>query len=140
MSNWATPANVIARWVGDNPPEDTDQIQLLIDDAEAVILSEYPSIQARIDSNKLSESVVTLVVTRMVIRLLRNPENLTYWQQQTGPFGQARNFSETKDIWLTADESNMLAPNRKGNAYEVNVGVNAISPSANDMIWIDSVL
>jgi hypothetical protein len=55
----------------------------------------------------------------MVSRVLRNPEGLTYWQQNTGPFGQGRSF-DSKDIWLTDEERNLLAPKKRGKAYEVD--------------------
>jgi len=131
--SWATPQDIIDRWVGNDVPTDTDLMEALIADAEAVILSEFPKIQERIDDEELSLSVVTLVVSRMVSRLLRNPENLTYWQQQTGPFGQARNYGNGNgDIWLTENELSLLAPNKRGKAFEVNQGYNAISPAVVD--------
>jgi len=83
--SWTTPQDVLDRWVGNDKPTDEDLVQALIDDAESVILSEYPKIQDRIDDEELSVNTVIMVTSRMVSRLLRNPENLTYWQQQTGP-------------------------------------------------------
>lgn len=123
---WATFADVTDRWVGQNEPTDEDVVNALILDAEAVILAEYPGIQARIDAGKLPQALVTMVVTRMVSRVLRNPENLTYWQQQTGPFGQARNFGNSgSDIWLTGEEEEMLAPKKPGKAFQINLAPNA---------------
>jgi hypothetical protein len=139
--SWATPQDVIDRWVGSDAPTDTNLIEALISDAEAVILSEYPKIQDRIDDEELPLGTVTMVVCRMVSRLLRNPEGLTYWQQQTGPFGQARNYgSAGQDIWMTPEETSMLAPNRTGKAYEVNQGFNAVSGTSEDLIWIEKSL
>jgi hypothetical protein len=63
-----------------------------------------------------------MVVSRMVARVLRNPDNVSYWQQTTGPFGQARNFGESSiDIWLTPEERELLAPKRGGKAFEVDL-------------------
>ena len=132
---WAVPQDIIDRWIGNDVPTDTDLLTALIDDAESVILSEYPSIQTRIDANTLPLATVTMVVSRMVTRMLRNPDIVTYWQQQTGPFGQARNFGES-DIWLTDQEISMLAPANRGKAYEVNQGWNAITTS-DDLIWFE---
>ena len=107
-------------------PTDTALVDALIADAEAVILSEYPAIQDRIDDNALPLATVVMVTCRMVMRVLRNPEGLTYWQQTTGPFGQARNYgSATQDIWLSTDEIALLAPKRKGKAFEIDLGPNA---------------
>lgn len=145
--NWATPQDIIDRWVGTDVPTDTELIEALIADAEAVILAEFPKIQDRIDDEELSLAVVTLVISRMVTRLLRNPENLTFWQQQTGPFGQSRNFGAgNADIWLSDQELTLLSPKRRGKAYEVNQGYNAVSPSvvddfrlglANEFEWLE---
>ena len=129
---WTTHTDVLDRWVGDDKPTDTDLISALILDAEAVILAEYPAIQGRIDANKLSVNTVIMVVCRMVSRLLRNPEGLTYWQQQTGPFGQARNYgSSGADIWMTSEEEELLAPKRRGKAYELNL---APDPSPGNLV------
>ena len=126
--SWATPQDVIDRWVGSGAPEANDPLTTaLIADAEAVILSEFPLIQDRITANTLAESVVVMVVCRMVMRVLRNPEGLTYTQQQTGPFGQAKNYgsADRTDIWLSSEEEEMLAPKRRGKAYEVDLAPNA---------------
>jgi hypothetical protein len=146
MANWTTFADVTTRWVGSGVPTDETLVDALIEDAEAVILSVYPGIQARIDATTLSEAVVTMVTVRMVSRLLRNPEGLTYWQQQTGPFGQGRNFGSNVDIWITEDERTLLAPQVRGKAFSVNLGPNAIDgrysivmspPSTDEPVWID---
>ena len=133
--SWTTFADVTDRWVGSGAPTDTDLVNALIADAEAVILAEFPKIQDRIDDERLSINVVKMVVVRMVSRVLRNPENLTYWQQQTGPFGQARNFgSSGSDIWLTSDELKLLAPTTRGKAFEINLAPNAVSGSV--VVWM----
>jgi hypothetical protein len=134
--SWATPQDILDRWVGNDVPTDLDLVQALINDAEAVILAEYPKIQDRIDADELPFNTVVMVQSRMVMRLLRNPENLTYWQQQTGPFGQARNFGTgNADIWLSDNELSLLAPKSRGKAYEVDQGVDAVGGSV-DYIWL----
>jgi hypothetical protein len=134
--SWATPQDILDRWVGNDVPTDLDLVQALINDAEAVILAEYPKIQDRIDDDELPLATVVMVESRMVMRLLRNPEGLTYWQQTTGPFGQARNFGTgNSDIWLTENEISILAPKSRGKAFEVNQGVDAVGGSV-DYIWL----
>ena len=125
MSNWVTPQDIIDRWVGNDVPTNMDLMQALVEDAEAVILAEYPAIQGRIDEEKLALSVVKMVVVRMVTRVLRNPESVSYWQQTTGPFGQARNFGDNVDIWMTTEEKNLLAPKNRGKAFELNLAPKA---------------
>ena len=144
MTTWTTFADVTARWVGGGVPTDEALVDALIDDAETVILSAFPRIQERIDALTLSEDVVTLVTVRMVTRVLRNPENLTYHQQTTGPFGQARNFgSSGSDIWLTDDERNLLAPVTRGKAFSIDLGPDKSSgnilitePDTTEPVWI----
>lgn len=134
---WATYQDVLDRWVGSDVPTDNDLITALIGDAEAIILATYPGIQARIDSAALSADVVEMVVVRMVTRVLRNPGNLDYWQQSTGPFSQGRNFgSEARDVWLKDEEKTLLAPTSRGKAYEVNQGYYAVL-NGYDTIWVE---
>lgn len=131
---WASFNDVVDRWVGPSTPTDEDLVTALIADAEAVILSEYPKIQERIDASTLPLQVVTMVVCRMVSRVLRNPENLSYWQQQTGPFGQGRTYGDDRDIWLTGDEIKLLAPKKRGKAFELDLAPNAISYSTDILL------
>jgi hypothetical protein len=125
---WTTFADITDRWIGSGQPTDEDLVDALILDAETVILSQYPRIQERIDSEALNIDVVRMVVSRMVTRVLRNPENLSYWQQSTGPFGQGRTFGKAVDIWLTGDEKTLLSPNTRGKAFSFNMAPDMISP------------
>lgn len=122
MGNWTSFADVTSRWVGSGVPTDEALVEALIDDAETIILSTFPRIQERIDGDTLPQSTVTLVTVRMVSRILRNPEGLTYWQQSTGPFGQGRNFGDAIDIWLSPEERTLLNPNTRGKAFSVDLG------------------
>lgn len=122
---WTTPQDIRERWIGDDKPESDELLRALIADAEAVILSSYPAIQDRINNATLSQAVVTMVTCRMVTRVLRNPENASYISQTTGPFTQARNLGQT-DLWLTPDETELLAPVKtKGGAFSVDLAPNA---------------
>lgn len=127
--SWTTYTDVSDRWVGGGSDINNEElVTALIADAETVILAEYPRIQERIDAGTLSLDVVKMVVSRMVSRIIRNPESLTYWQQNTGPFGQGRSFND-KDIWLTADEVRLLSPRVRGKAFEIDPAPNAVSPA-----------
>lgn len=112
MANWTYPQDIEDRWVGDDYPEDkTELVEALILDAELIIKSEYPKIQERIDDNKLDIEIIKLVVARMVTRVLKNPEGLTYIQNTVGPYSQARNYGSGAgtDMWLTAEEKEILS-------------------------------
>lgn len=133
--SWTSPQDITDRWVGGGVPTDADLMQALINDAEAIILSEYPAIQGRIDDNLLPLGTVKLVVSRMVSRVLRNPDSVSYWQQTTGPFGQARNFGDNVDIWMNDQERSMLAPKKSGKAFQTDLGSDATSGT--ELIWIE---
>lgn len=135
--SWTTPEDILDRWVGSGAPTDEDLLQALINDAEAIVLAEYPKIQERINDNELPLEMVKMVVSRMVTRVLRNPDSVSYLQQMTGPFSQAKNFgTENVDIWMSENEKQLLAPKRRGKAYEVDQGWNA-RPSIQDLIWLE---
>ena len=137
MTRWTTFEDITDRWIGSGMPDDEALVTALILDAEAVILSQYPRIQERIDAETLSEDLVTMVTARMVTRVLRNPENLSYWQQTTGPFGQGRTFGKAIDIWLTSDERSLLAPSTRGKAFSINSAPDIYNPYyvSNDELW-----
>jgi hypothetical protein len=119
---WTSPNDILARWVGPNPPTDLDQIRALISDAEAVIKSEFPGIQDRLDDQKLDLDVVILVTSRIVIRVLRNPEGLTFTQFSSGPFSQGKNYGKDgQGIFLQPDEQELLSPNIPGKAFSVDL-------------------
>jgi hypothetical protein len=133
---WATNQDVIDRWIGGDLPADTNVIDALIADAETVIVATYPGIQARITAGNLSEDLVSMVVVRMVTRILRNPGNVTYLQQSTGPFSQGTSFGNGRDVWLSEDEKSLLAPSNRGKAFEVNQGYDA-ALTVYDTIWVE---
>ena len=136
---WTTFDDIVDRWVGAGVPTDETLVQALIQDAETIILAEYPRIQERIEDESLSLDVVKLVVTRMVTRLLRNPEGLSYVQQTTGPFSQARNYSgAASDVWLSADEKALLAPGGKGKAFSLNLAPDMQKPIEVSDLWEDA--
>ena len=102
---WATPTDVIARWIGENAP--TEAVATTwITDAETLIRFEYPDLQTRIDDGAVTLDRVVLVVTRMVIRALRNPDNAR--TQQTGPFGTTYAGDNPGGLVLTDDDRRVL--------------------------------
>lgn len=121
--NWTTPQDIRERWIGDDVPDNDQLLRALIQDAEAIILSTYPSIQGRVDAAKLSASVITFVTSRMVIRVLRNPDNASYISQTTGPFTSAKNLASV-DLWMTEDEEEMLSPITPGKAFSIDLAPN----------------
>jgi hypothetical protein len=121
MAIWTSAQDITDRWVGSNFPEDTELLNALIDDAELIVLSEYPRIQDRITGGSLNENLIKLVVSRMVIRYMKNPDNLSYLQQNTGPFGQGQTFGTDRDLFMTEKERQLLAPNKGGQARSISL-------------------
>jgi hypothetical protein len=129
---WANASDITGRWVGSGVPTDTALVDALISDAEQIILATYPGIQARIDDDLLPVERVIFVVSQMVTRTLRNPEGLTSWQQSTGPFSQSRSFNSSDGalgIYMTDNETKLLAPNMAGKAFEIDLAPNAAVPT-----------
>lgn len=132
---WASFSDIADRWIGGDLPADQTTVELLIADAEQVILAEYPGIQARIDAETLPLGRVTMVVAAMVSRVLRNPEGLSMWQQATGPFSQGRSFTEAATgIFMTDQEEELLSAVKNGKAFEVDLGYRAASGNE-DLVW-----
>ena len=143
MATWTTFSDVTNRWVGTGAPTDQNLVEALLTDAETVIKAEFPRIQERVTAGTLTQATIKLVTVRMVTRVLRNPENVAYWQQNTGPFGQARNFGDKVDIWLSEDERQLLTPTRRGKAFSVDIAPEKTSalfpsdiPTTLDRVWV----
>lgn len=117
---WATPADVIDRWVGPGAPTDEDLIQRWIDDAETVLRYEVPDIQERLDDGRLTTKAVVFVVVRMVTRALRNPRGVR--QEGVGPFNVTYTGDRPGDLWLSDDERAMLegTPRRQQRAFTID--------------------
>lgn len=138
---WTSYSDVADRWVGNDPIiNDEALITTLIGDAEAIILSKFPKIQDRIDAGSLSLTVINYVVSRQVGRVLRNPENLTYLQQNTGPFGSGKNYGSAPgntDIWLSDEELELLSVKRGDKAFSIDTAPNAVSWSTFSLLTGD---
>lgn len=122
---WATANDVLERWIGDDKPTDHELVQRWVDDAETLILSEFPDIQDRIDAGDLPVERVRFVVARMVTRAFRNPNGLRQVNEQAGPFGLSGTFagSTPGDVMLTPEERALLrAPTkaRRPRAFTVD--------------------
>lgn len=112
---WTDPQDVVDRWAGPGAPDVTDpQVQTFIEDAEDAVLREFPDIEDRITANTLSLRRVKIVVSRMVIRHLRNPENVRTVQDSTGPYGSSTTYAGDNpgSLELTDRDRRDLAPIR----------------------------
>lgn len=93
-----TADDVKARWLtslGPIPATD-EELATLAEDAEGLILDEFPDIPERITDGRMKKATVVRVAARMVLRLLRNPEGTRTVQESAGEFSQSR--TSTGDI------------------------------------------
>ena len=136
---WAAPDDVIASWIGDDVPTDTDLIQRWVDRAERLLRREFPDLQDRIDSGDEPdlEATVVDVVAAMVTRVFRNPagHRSVSGQETTGQFSGSNTITFGGEnpgaLGLLDEERDALRPPdapRGGQAF----GIGVLSASAVD--------
>lgn len=119
MTDWANVADVQSRWVGPGFPDDLHLVAQLLSDAAQVVEWEYPEIADRIvgqeppdplPDDPLPAERLAMVLSRMVIRHIRNPDNTRQLTETEGPFSRNRTFSGSQpgELLLTDDERRML--------------------------------
>ena len=121
---WTEAADVVARWVGDDRPTDLDAVSVQIADAEAMIVAALPEVADRIDAEVLDVADVVRVVSRMVIRVLRNPHGFRQRTETTGPFAQSSTFAGNRPGELELTDADIAdlgfdLPKRQGRAFSI---------------------
>ena len=124
MGMWVTPADVRKRWVIGDLEASDEQVATKIEDAEDVVLSEFPDVQARVDSGALRVDTLVRVVSGMVVRFFRNPEGLRTTGETTGPFSVQSTVTyggdEPGELYLTdADRSALAGRARQRKAFTI---------------------
>ena len=106
--SWATPEDVIDRWVGPGAPADEDLIQRWLDDASVIIRAEVPDIDDRVDDPGTPPDLATVVFVqaRMVMRCLQNPRGVR--QEGVGPYNTTYAGDHPGTPWLTDEERALL--------------------------------
>lgn len=124
---WITVEEVLNRWTGGDAPSATDPVLLtLLDDAEAIVLRQYPAIQVRLDDLSLDARLLKMVMAGMIQRAyLTAHDNRANWSYASGPFSESAGAASTKrGLYLTDDDISLLAPTNAGNkAFSVNMDV-----------------
>jgi len=105
---WATPEDVIDRWVGPGTPGDEELIQRWLDDAAVIIRAEVPDIEERLEDEEVAPDLATIVFvqSRMVTRCLRNPRGVR--QEGVGPYNTTYAGDNPGSPWLTDEERSLL--------------------------------
>ena len=103
---WATVQDVRDRWLDGDLPYTDGQLQTLIDDAEDVIAAEFRNLDQSIATGDVTVNRVVRVVSRMVNRVLRNPEGLRQRQETRGSFtGQVTYGGDNPgELFLSEDD------------------------------------
>lgn len=73
MGQFANTSDIATRWQGYVQSQHQQPAQAYIEEAEAIILQQYPNLQSRINKG-FPKVIVTGVVVDMVKRVLQNPE------------------------------------------------------------------
>lgn len=117
MSTWATPTDVLNRWVGDGAPaQASDTLLTFIADAEDEILRHFPKIQERIDRNELPLRRVQRVIADVVIRAYKvGNDYRSSYSETTGPFSHSGSYSDNtpRSVKLTESDIAALAPDEQ---------------------------
>lgn len=90
---WASVADVEARWLDGALPVPALAVETLIGDAEDAVRAGLPEIDGLIAAGTVDKGRVVRVVARMVIRLLRNPQGIRTVQETTGHYGGSTTYA-----------------------------------------------
>ena len=129
MEAWTTAQDVIDAWIGDNAPDDAEQIQGWIARAERKIRREVPGIVGRLTAVSpqqepdLPETVKDVVI-EMVHGVYRNPERVRTLQEATGPMSGSVTYGgdDLGLLVLTQRQLKTLAPpTRRGRAFSIDL-------------------
>ncbi|UEJ84008.1 Gp19/Gp15/Gp42 family protein [Brachybacterium halotolerans subsp. kimchii] len=122
---WVTPDDVRDRWVGGDLDFTDQTIATLIGDAEDAIRASVPDIDQMVDT-KIPLARVSRVISRMVIRVLRNPEGIRTLQETTGQFSGSTTYAGDvlgEIVFTDEDRRDLLGKGPTGRrAYSVMPG------------------
>ena len=111
MAEWVTAQDVRSRLLTDDDFTD-EQLGVLVEDAEDVILRQLPEIPRWVDAGQVRVRTIQRVVSRMVQRVLRNPEGIRTISDTTGPYGGSTTFAGDNpgELYLSDDDRKELTP------------------------------
>ena len=122
---WVSPDDVRDRWVGGDLDFTDQTIATLIGDAEDAIRASVPDIDQMIGASVPVERVAR-VISRMVIRVLRNPEGIRTLQETTGQFSGSTTYAGDvlgEIVFTDDDRRDLLGKGPTGRrAYSVMPG------------------
>lgn len=131
MSDWVTPDDVLADWIGEDQPADMEALDRWIRRAERMLRREFPTLTERLELASETEpdlpDTVRDVVSAMVTRVFRNPQGIRQMQETTGQFTASMTFAGDNPggLYLTDSERDALRPpnaSKTGQAFSIHVG------------------
>ncbi|NVN51315.1 Gp19/Gp15/Gp42 family protein [Mycolicibacterium hippocampi] len=75
--SYASPSDVSDRLGRPLSTDEASQVEALLSDAELLITTRIPDLDAKITADELSEQIVIMVESNAVVRLIRNPAGYT---------------------------------------------------------------
>lgn len=118
-----TTEDVRRRWVMPTEFPIADAVlETLIEDTEDTIESAVPGVLLRAQKGELPEGRLQKIVSRVIIRVLRNPEGIRSIQETTGPFSGSTTFGgdDPGETYLTDKDIRELSGVRqRGKAFTV---------------------
>lgn len=117
MATLTSVEDVRNRWVLDTPfPLSDEQVRVQVEDAEDMIRRVFPDLDDREASGELPRARVVRVVSRMVLRVLKNRSGVRTIQETTGPFAGSTTFGgdHPGELYLTDEDLADLSPRRNG--------------------------
>lgn len=128
---WATAADVVEAWIGEDIPDDDALVQTWVDKAEREIRFRVPDLEQRIidaSGDDLLQTTVDVVVS-MVQRVFRNPRGIRSTSITTGPLAGSETYGGDLPggLGLTDDELSKLQGVRSTGAFTIDM-IPASSP------------
>jgi hypothetical protein len=136
---YAAYSDVVNRWTDSvDLPATQPQVETLLEDAEAILLREFPNLAADVASESISMSLVVMVEVAMVTRRLRNPAGVRSIQEGAGPYQQTitHGGDDPGSLYLTDEERRLLSTNvYKNKAFSIDMTPSFWRPPYSDEVW-----
>lgn len=119
MSNPATVDDLEALWRPLSDQAERIRVQLRLDRAWRRLLTEVPSLEARITSGEVDQQTAADVVIDASLRVLQNPEGLASFDRALDDYktgGTYSDRSQSTDLFFTSAELRSLSPRDYGQA------------------------
>lgn len=129
----AEPHDVVARWISSSPVPDTETIRQYLADAQELLATEFPRLEVEAENSVVYRRRAKIVLCRMVLRALSNPDSVRHVQETTGPFSGGITYgTETLGgLQVTDAERAILAPPKRQTVFTVGPQLELIAPAVN---------